>query len=353
MKWSFKIGSIFGIPIRVHFTFILLLIFIGISGGREDFLRGIQGVIFVIAIFGCVIIHEIAHSSLARYFGINVKEMVLLPIGGVSQIEELPKDPKKEIIISIAGPFVSFFFAFIFYIVAKGPFLIKENAILYSRSFWMRLFWINLILGIFNLIPAFPMDGGRVLRSLFALRLNYLKATKIAVGVGQFIAILLFFFGIFYNLWLALIAMFIYIGAETEEKTTELKATISHVPVKKAMIENIDTLKPSDTLKEVIHKSYHSLQKDFPVVERGKVVGLILHDKILSLLHNYSEDTKVEEVMLKNFISVNEKDLLDSAFKKMNESEISTLVVLDKEKLKGLISFEQIGKYHMLSSISR
>lgn len=354
MKWSFKIGTVFGIPIRVHFTFILLLLFVGISASRGDFFRGIQGMIFVISIFGCVVIHEITHSVLAKYFGIGVKEIVLLPIGGVSQIEELPSEPRKEIIISIAGPLVSFLLALIFYFLARGSYLRTADIILSSANFWAKLFWINLILGIFNLIPAFPMDGGRVLRSLFAFRLNYLKATRIAVGVGQFIAILLFFFGIFYNLWLALIAMFIYIGAESEEKSTELKTAISHIPVKKAMIEDIETLKSSDTFKETIRKSCHSLQKDFPVIERGRVVGIVLQEKLLSALPDYPLDTKIEEIMLKDFISVSERELLNSAFKKMTESGISTLVVLDKEeKLKGLISLEQIGKYHMLCSLSK
>lgn len=354
MKWSFKIGTVFGIPIRVHFTFILLLLFVGVSTSHGDFLRGIQGAIFVISIFGCVVIHEIAHSFFAKYFGIGVREIVLLPIGGVSQIEELPNEPRKEIIISIAGPLVSFLLAFIFNLLTRGSYFRTTDIILSSTNFWAKLFWINLMLGIFNLIPAFPMDGGRVLRSLFALRLNYLNATRIAVGVGQFIAILLFFFGIFYNLWLALIAMFIYIGAENEEKSTELKIAISHIPVKRAMIENIETLKPSDTFKEVIRKSCHSLQKDFPVVERGKVMGIVLQEKMLSALPDYPLDTKIEEIMIRDFISVGERELLTSAFKKMTENGISTLVVLDKEEsLKGLISLEQIGKYHMLCSLSK
>jgi Zn-dependent protease len=356
MKWSFQIGKVFGIPIRVHITFFLLLIFIGFYGSRLEGARsGVFGILSVILIFLCVVIHELSHSLVARKYGVKVKDIVLLPIGGVSEMEEIPQKPKEEISVALAGPVTSiilaliFYLAFVFFTPGRGNLKIS----IFQGNLLLNLFFINLILALFNLLPAFPMDGGRVLRGLLGLRVDLLKATRIAVGIGEIFAIFLFFFGLFFNPWLALIAIFIYLGAEGEKKATELKVVITDVPVKAAMLTDVEAVTPDVTLGAVLEKICHGLQQDFPIIEGNKVLGILSREKIFSALHNHSRDTRVREIMSQEFLSTSEDTPLSEVFKKMSSEKISVLPVMQGGILKGLISLEQIGKYHMLCGLRR
>lgn len=351
MKWSFQIGKLFGIPIRVHITFFLLLIFIGFYGSRLEGARsGLFGILSVILIFLCVIIHELFHSLVARSYGVKVIDIVLLPIGGVSEMEELPQKPKQEISVALAGPATSIILALIFYFAFAflTPGMKSLKISIFQGNLLLNLFFINLILAIFNLLPAFPMDGGRVLRGLLGLRMDFLKATRIAVGIGEVFAIFLFFFGLFFNPWLALIAIFIYLGAEGEKKATELKVAIADVPVKVAMLTDVEAITPDVTLGTVLEKICHGLQQDFPIIQGNKVLGILSREKIFSALHNYPKDTKIREIMSQKFLSTTEDAALSEAFKQMTSEKLSVLPVMKGEVLKGLISLEQIGKYHML-----
>jgi Zn-dependent protease/predicted transcriptional regulator len=351
MKWSFQIGKLFGIPIRVHLTFLLLLFFVGISGSKYGGSTGtLFGMISIVLIFLCVVLHEIGHSLVARHYGIVVRDIILLPIGGVSEMEEIPQDPKQEISISIVGPLVSFSLAVVFYVLSvaldQSPSFGQLS--IFKGNLIANLFWINLILGMFNLIPAFPMDGGRVLRGILATRIDSLRATKVAVGVGQVFAILLFFFGIFFNLWMALIAIFIYLGAEGEERMVEMRAALSRSPVKLAMLTDIHTVSPDETLGEVLERICHGLQQDFPVVERGEVVGILTKEIIFSALHKHEKDARVKEIMNKNFVTTTEDASLSDIFKQMTTSRLSVIPVMKNRELRGMINLEQIGKYHMI-----
>ncbi len=356
MKWSFQIGKVFGIPIRVHITFFLLLIFIGFYGSRLEGARsGVFGILSVILIFLCVVIHELSHSLLARKYGVKVKDIVLLPIGGVSEMEELPQKPDEEIFVALAGPVTSILLALIFYLafVFFTPGIRNLKISIFQGNLLLNLFFINLILALFNLLPAFPMDGGRVLRGFLGLRMDLLKATRIAVGIGEIFAIFLFFFGLFFNPWLALIAIFIYLGAEGEKKATELKVVITDVPVKAAMLTDVEAITPDVTLGMVLEKICHGLQQDFPIIEGNKVLGILSREKIFSALHNHSKDTRVREIMPQDFLSTSEDTPLSEVFKKMSSEKISVLPVMQGGILKGLISLEQIGKYHMLCGLKR
>ena len=356
MKWSFQIGKLFGIPIRVHVTFLLLLFFIGIVGSRHAGASGaILGMVSIVFIFLCVVLHEIGHSLMAIHYGINVKDIVLLPIGGVSRMEEIPEDPKKEISISVVGPLVSFGLAFIFFLIAKvtNQNIDIRNLSLFSGNLVANLFWINLILGLFNLVPAFPMDGGRVLRGILGTVMDSLKATKIAVSVGQVFAILLFFFGIFFNWWMALIAIFIYLGAESEERMVALRATLGKSPVRLAMITDIHTISPDQTIGEVLENICHGFQQDFPVVEGGEVVGILTKEAIFSALHKHEKSTLVRNIMQKDFVSTTEDASLSDIFKKMTAEKLSVIPVMKGKQLRGMINLEQIGKYHMICQEGR
>jgi Zn-dependent protease/predicted transcriptional regulator len=356
MKWSFKIGKLFGIPIRVHLTFLLLLLFIGIVGSKQGGSSGaLFGIIAIIFIFVCVILHEVGHSLVAVHYGIKVNDIILLPIGGVSRMEEIPEDPKQEITISIVGPLVSFGLALLFFVLAVAihQSINFKQINLFNRNVVASLFWINLVLGLFNLIPAFPMDGGRVLRGILATRMESLKATKIAVGVGQGFAILLFFFGIFFNWWMALIAIFIYLGAEGEERMVAVKSSLGKSPVKLAMLTEVHTVSPDETVGEVLESICHGLQQDFPVVEEGEVVGILTREAIFSALHKHEKSIRVKEVMQKDFVSTTEDASLSEIYKTMTSHRLFVMPVMKDKKLRGMINLEQIGKYHMICQEER
>ncbi len=351
MKWSFQVGKLFGIPIRVHVTFLLLLLFIGVVGSKQaGGSAAAFGMISIVLIFFCVILHEIGHSLTAVHYGVDVKDIVLMPIGGVSRMEEIPEEPKKEIIISVVGPLVSFGLALVFFVAAQimGQSLGFKEFSIYQGNFLATLFWINLILGLFNLVPAFPMDGGRVLRGLLATSMDGLKATKIAVGVGQAFAILLFFYGIFFNWWMALIAVFIYLGAEGEERMVALRATLGESSVRLAMVTDVHTISPDQTIGQVLESICHGFQQDFPVVEAGEVVGLLTKEAVFSALHKHEKSALVKDVMQRDFPTTTEDASLSQIFKKMTAGKLSVIPVMKGKKLQGLINLEQIGKYHMI-----
>jgi Zn-dependent protease/CBS domain-containing protein len=351
MKWSFQIGKLFGIPIRVHFTFLLLLLFIGIAGSKQGGSSGaIFGMVTIVFIFLCVILHEVGHSLMAIHYGIKVRDIILLPIGGVSQMEEIPEDPKEEISISLVGPLVSFGLAILFFILAKllHQGISFKSLTIFGGNLLANLFWINLILGLFNLIPAFPMDGGRVLRGILATGMDSLKATKIAVGVGQAFAILLFFFGIFFNWWMALIAIFIYLGAEGEERMVAVRSSLAKSPVRLAMLTDIHTVSPEETIGKVLERICHGLQQDFPVVEGGEVVGILAREAIFTALHKHEKTALVKDIMQKDFVFTTEEASLSDIFKKMTAQKLSVIPVMKGKQLLGMINLEQIGKYHMI-----
>jgi Zn-dependent protease/CBS domain-containing protein len=357
MKWSFEVAKLFGIPLKIHVTFLLLLLFVAMAGAHVDQPGGVlQGILTVVFVFAGVVVHELAHSLMARRYGVNVRGIVLLPIGGVSQMEQMPEDPKQEIKVSVAGPVTSLALAGIFYLLASvlGQKLYWGKDWFFTGDLLPKLYLINLMLGLFNILPAFPMDGGRVLRGILATRLDHLRATKVAVEIGQALAILMFFFGIFYlgSLWLALIAVFIYLGAEGEEHATMVRAALRGVPVTRAMLTHIETADPADTLASVVEKACHSLQVDFPVVEGDRVVGLLPKEVIFPAIHEKSPDTPVSEIMKKEFLSATGNETLDRVFQKMQGQRISFVPIIEGEKLMGMINLEQIGKYHMMCELA-
>jgi len=351
MRWSFRIGSLFGIPIKVHFTFILLLIFIALSPRKDaGTLTGLIGVITVILIFACVLIHELVHSIIAKALKIDVKDIILLPIGGVSSIKDLSKDPNNEIWIAIGGPIISGVLSFIFYFMAKV--ITPHSSMDFAHgNLLVTLFWVNLILALFNIIPAFPMDGGRVLRGILARKMDHLRATRIAVSIGRYFAILLFFVGIFYNWWMALIAVFLYLGGESEARMEQMQLSLANVPVKKAMITNIMAFPSNLTIKNAIEQIYHTSQVDFPVVKRGVVEGIVSRDRLVSAVKEKKEGLYVKDIMEKDFIAFNENTPLSEVFKDMVENSISSAPIISGNRIIGMITLDQIAKYKMLKQV--
>jgi Zn-dependent protease/CBS domain-containing protein len=353
MGWSINIGKIFGINFRIHVTFFLLLFFIFISVlPQQGFQRALFAMLFICAVFACVLIHEIGHSLIARRFGKETKSIILLPIGGVATMEEMPEKPVQEIVMSIIGPFINLAIAGILYLLIGRkvgitmPNLYPESATIFLSG----LIGVNIMLAVFNLIPAFPMDGGRVLRGILATKMDYVNATSIAVFVGQAIALVFMFFGIFFNWWLALIGLFLYIGAGSEKHQVLLKSLLRQVPVSEVMTTEFHTLGPDETLRDALEHFHHGCQDDFPVIGEAGVVGVLTRHHILSSIHEKGLDVPVSEIMDRTFATVEPEMPIDDVYKKLLSSQKTAVAVVDKGSVKGMVCLDGISRYFMIKA---
>src|SRR5213083_2574667 len=274
MRWSWRIGRIAGIDLYVHMTFLILLGWVGLSYylARHSARDALSGIGFILALFGIVVLHELGHALTARRFGITTRDITLLPIGGVSRLERIPDQPKQELLVALAGPAVNVVLAAILLAVlalgsGPAPYSAVGQA---GGGFLSQMLWINVSLAAFNLLPAFPMDGGRVLRALLALRMDYVRATQIAAAVGQGIALVFGFIGLFSNPFLVFIALFVWLGASSEASMVQMRTALSGIPVSRAMLTDFHTLAPEDTAKRVLELILAGSQQDFPVVDGGQ-----------------------------------------------------------------------------------
>ncbi len=352
MKWSFKIGSIFGIPVKVHITFILLLILVYFAGLSIVGTGGLAGVIFIILVFASVVFHELSHSLVARYYGINVIDITLLPIGGVARMANPARRPIEEIMIAAAGPAASFFLAFCLWFVADLlDITVSVTDLSVRSSIFAQLIAVNVVLALFNLIPAFPMDGGRVLRGILGLYLSPYSATRIAVGVGQVFSIALFFLGLLsMNFFMILIALFVYLGAESEERQMGIMMSLGGATARTAMITNLDTLRPDQTIAEAAERFCRGFQGDFPVLDGNRLVGILTREMLTEALHRQGPNTRVSDVMTKDFPTALEDTPLIDVLQKIQDSGNKAIPVMVSGQLRGLITLEQIGRYNMLCS---
>ena len=354
MKWSWKLGNFAGIDVYLHITFFLLIGWIALSYWlQENILSAvISGVGFILALFASVVLHEYGHALTARRFGVKTRNITLYPIGGVANLERIPEDPKQELWVTLAGPAVNIVIALILYIIllftqALEPF---SSLNLMGGSFIERLMVTNLILVGFNLIPAFPMDGGRVLRALLAMKLEYTTATRIAASVGQVMAFLFGFIGLFSNPFLVFIALFVWIGAQSEARMVTLKSALNSIPVGRAMLTNFKTLSQDDTLAEVIDHVLASDQKDFPVVADEQVVGILTQSTLLDGLRDTGENSLVGSIMQRDFQTADSYEMLDTAFARLRNCDCQTLPILHHDQLVGLLTMDNIGEFIRIQS---
>src|SRR6266478_3149278 len=288
MGWSLPIFRIAGIQLRIHVTFVLLIAWLAFAyyaqGGSP---AAAEGVIFVLLLFLCVVLHEFGHALAAKAFGINTPDITLLPIGGVARLERMPEEPGQELIIALAGPAVNV-------VIALGLLIVIDwhsaaaARVFESPNLLTQLLAINVLLLLFNLLPAFPMDGGRVLRALLATRFSYARATQIAASIGQGFAFVFGFVGLLWNPFLIFIALFVYIGASQEAALAQMKDVARRFPVSSAMVREFRTLCENASLQEAVDALLATSQHDFPVVdETGSVAGLLTrHDLIAALRKN-------------------------------------------------------------------
>ena len=349
MRWSFLIGRVAGTAIRIHVTFLLFLLIIGIVVFRQSGSNAaLDAVTFITLVFACIVLHEFGHILMARYFGIKTRDVTLFPIGGVANIERMPDKPYQELLVALAGPFVNFvIFSIIFITLGRELDATQiENIGDPASSLAVRVASANLVLMIFNLLPAFPMDGGRVFRALLAMRIGKSKATRIAAAIGQALAIFLGFLGFFGHPMLMLIAIFIFIAAGSEAETATFHDATHDLTVRDAMILSPAPLRPQDTLREAINHLLSRADDDFAVVEKGNPeIGTVTRDKLLLALAAHDDGTPVSSVMRKAEHILHENESLENALSIFERSDAQALIVKDKnDEISGLISRAAIAQ---------
>jgi Zn-dependent protease len=338
----------------MHWTFLILVgwIFLSYLGQGEGFAAALKGVAFILAVFCCVVLHEFGHALTAQRYHIQTRDITLLPIGGVARLERMPREPLQELWVALAGPAVNVLiaavlFGSLFLAGRLGPFTASLDT---GGEFLNQLMLVNLFLVVFNLIPAFPMDGGRVLRALLATRLDYARATEIAARVGQGLAIVFGFIGLFRFPLLLFIALFVFIGAQEEAQMVQLTTSLRGLKVQDAMITNFRALSADDTLAVATNELIAGSQHDFPITRDGEVVGVLTRNDLVKALAERGPQTRIADVMRSDCHLVTESELLEKSYELLRQDNCSTLPVVREGRLVGMITLENIAEWMMVNT---
>jgi len=354
MKWQWKLARIAGIDVYMHATFLLLIGWVAFSHWTEQqsWSAVLSGVFFILLLFVFVVMHEYGHALTARKFGIKTRDITLYPIGGVARLERMPEKPIEELWVALAGPAVNVVIAVVLfgYLVLTRTFEPLTNLTISTGSFIERLMIVNLWLVGFNLVPAFPMDGGRVLRALLGLRMEYVRATQVAATIGQAFAFIFGFIGLFSNPFLVFIALFVWMGAAQEANMAQVKHSISGIPVTRAMLTDFQTLTPRDTLARVVGLILAGSQHDFPVIQDDRIVGILDRDTFMKALSERGQSVPVVEVMRRDITEIDSHDMVETALMRLQANGSKTLPVTHDGQLVGLVTTENITEYLMIRS---
>jgi len=349
MKWSFRIGRFAGIDVYMHVTFLLLISWVALLHWRQgqSVAAAVAGIIFILVVFLCVVLHEFGHALTARRYGIQTRDIILFPIGGVARLERIPTNPLQELWVALAGPAVNVVIAVGLFVWLKitASFEPMQMLTVTTGPFLERIMAVNLFLVAFNMIPAFPMDGGRVLRAILATRQDYSRATQTAASIGQGIAVLFGFVGLFYNPLLLFIAFFVWIGAAQEAGIAQMQSAVGRIPVEQAMMTDFKVLHRNDSLDRAIELTLAGAQKDFPVVDNGRIEGILTQTDLLKALSARDQHPTVTSAMQNNFVTVQSLEMLETAFAKLKDCNCHTLPVTFNRKLVGLLTMDNLGEY--------
>lgn len=363
MKNSWKILTVRGIDIRLHFTFPLILIWAAVQFGllSGNTSSALFGIVAVTILFVIVTLHELGHSFAAQHYGIPVKQIVLSPIGGVAQLREMPDKPIQEFVIALAGPAVNFLIAVVMgaVIVASNIDLTSPLAVLAGQSgfswtaLFSYLFLSNIFLALFNLIPAFPLDGGRVFRALLAMRLDYVRATNIAAAVGRVAAVLLGFYALTGgSIFLIFIAVFIYMAAGQEAQYVRYRQALRGYTVQRVFSPAAYRLEPTNTLQQAADMMLYSGQRDFPVVVDEQLVGFVSQQDLEEGLRRLPRYSPISEIMRRDLEPVIPADNVFEVQRRLVEERLGALPVVAGGRFLGLLTLRHIADLHRLLSIS-
>jgi len=356
MGWSLRIGRLFGIDVYVHFTFLILLAWIGAASymATGDPLAAVVGLLLTGAVFGIIVLHELGHALAARYYGIPTRDITLLPIGGVARLERMPDKPVQELVVALAGPAVNVVLAGVFFALALlvgSP--APGMAISFTGDVLSLLVSINIGLALFNMLPAFPMDGGRVLRALLAMRLGQARATQVAATIGRGMAIVFVMVALMPvdslgpvptgNPMLLLVALFIWIGAGEEAAAVRMRAGLAGVPVSRLMVRRFAVVDPDDPLETVAGQLLNGFQQDFPVVVGRRLVGLLTRDDLVTAMSKMPRNARVFQVMRRDVPTVSSDESAERGLSLLSRTPV--VPVTDQGELVGLLTPEHVSEF--------
>ena len=356
LPWSWKLATVAGIDIYVHGTFVLLIAFLAFS----DLVAGhgvaamVYSTLLILAVFATVVLHEFGHALTARRFGVRTREITLLPIGGVARLDKMPDRPGQQLLVALAGPTVSLVIALLLFgwvRVFEGP-VGFESLRLANGSVVTQLMWINASLAVFNLLPGYPMDGGRILRALLAMRLAPERATQIAARVGQAVALILAVVGLFAGPLLIVIAVFVWLGARAEHSVSTVTVALAGLPVRRGMITDFKTVAPTAPLSRAVELTLAGFQPDFPVMDGARLVGVLTLPDVLKGLAEGSTLT-VGQAMQAELETASPSEGLNGALTRMRQGACRVLMVVEGERVVGLLTMRNIAELLALEAAAR
>ncbi len=357
MSGSWRIGRIAGIDVYVHPTFLILLAWVGAADylAHRSPAEALGGIAFILALFGIVVLHELGHALTARRFGIRTRDITLLPIGGVARLERIPEVPWQELLVALAGPAVNVVIAAGIYLgLMAGRGLAPIGVTLGPEgSFVQQMFILNTWLAAFNMVPAFPMDGGRVLRALLAMRVDYVRATQVAVVIGQGFALLFGLLGLFLNPLLIFIALFVWLGGVQEVGLVTARSALGGIPVMRVMITDFRALHPEDPLSRAVDLVLAGFQQDFPVVEQDRPVGILARNDLAAALGRHGPETPVAEVMQRDLVTADPFEMVQAAFERLQAGHCRTLPVVKNGRLLGLLTADNLAEVMLFQQTLR
>lgn len=358
MKGLLKLGTVVGIGIFIHWTFILLIAFVVFMNFKEghNFIEAVWSVLFILCVFVTVLLHELGHALVAKKYDIKTRNITLLPIGGIANLERLPEKPSEELQVAIAGPIVNFVLAAItqFFIVIpqdSEELLAQLSVGINAHNFFLNFYIVNITLGTFNLIPAFPMDGGRILRALLAFRLSRNAATLIAVRIGQFIAVGFIFIGILSNPILILIGIFVVFSAQIEAESVNIKNSIKGYTVKDAIISRYQTIGADEKLKNAIAIMLNSEHKKFLVIQNRTIVGTLSKGQILNAFAEKGDEEYIYNVMDRNLSFIDLNTPLEKIIDRVYENKSNVFIAKENEQILGILDAAILSEFILIHSI--
>ncbi|MDJ0788186.1 MAG: site-2 protease family protein [Myxococcota bacterium] len=354
MKWSIRIGSVAGIGVYVHATFAILIAWIAAaSWSRGGTLFAVfDGVAFVLALFACIVLHELGHALAARRYDIRTRDITLLPIGGLARLERMPEEPAQELVVALAGPAVNLLIAAVLWVALGFGAGFDPEAVTsaFEGPFLQRLLIVNVAIMLFNLLPAFPMDGGRALRAVLATRMDYVAATQRAAHIGQAMALGFGLLGLLANPFLLFIALFVWIGAAAEASMVQIKSALGGIPVDRAMLRDFAWLAPGEPLSRAVEMTLAGSQKDFPVIEAGRVRGVLTQERLLAGLTESGPNAPVDSVLETESGEADSHEMLEAALARLEESGSRTMPVTHDGRVVGLLTLDNVGELLRIES---
>lgn len=347
MRGSWRIGELAGIGVFVHWSFVIVpvLVFMSALSAGAGTAAAVASLAFVLSIFGCVVLHEVGHALAARRYGIATRDITLLPIGGVARLERMPDKPGQELVVALAGPAVNVLIAglLLLALMALGSAGQLFSISLAGGSFLAKLMWANVALVVFNMLPAFPMDGGRVLRALLAMRLPYDRATDIAAGVGQVMAVIFAVVGVMWNWMLVFVAVFVFLAARGESQMARWRARARSIPVRDVMQPTFHMLRGDVRLHEIVRELLFRGQPAFPVVDGNHFVGMLYTSDVLRAVSNGQDFRQVGELTDRHVPIVDANQSLEAVLDQLRDNQHPCVPVTRAGQLVGLLSMNELA----------